>query len=54
MRATALASVTFMQLWLGVAMASSPSFSPCQIQDLNGIAVYNAECTDITVPEKGA
>lgn len=26
-------------------------FSPCQIRDLNGIAVYNAECTELTVPE---
>jgi pimeloyl-ACP methyl ester carboxylesterase len=26
-------------------------FSPCQIQDVQGIAVYNAECAELTVPE---
>ena len=27
------------------------SFAPCQIQDLQGIAVYNAECANFAVPE---
>ena len=43
----------------GPAAAASPAasamtFSPCQIQDLNGIAVYNAECADFAVPENPA
>lgn len=34
--------------------AGATTFSPCQIQDLNGIAVYNAECADFAVPENPA
>jgi pimeloyl-ACP methyl ester carboxylesterase len=34
--------------------ASGVTFSPCQIQDLNGIAVYSAECADLAVPENPA
>ena len=36
------------------AATSGMSFAPCQIQDLNGIAVYNAECADFAVPENPA
>jgi pimeloyl-ACP methyl ester carboxylesterase len=67
-RATALRFVAFMQLGAvlaaglvissaGFAAPDSSAaivFSPCQIQDLNGIAVYNAECTDFAVPENPA
>ena len=31
------------------ATSGSPVFSPCQIRDLNGIAVYSAECTEFVV-----
>jgi pimeloyl-ACP methyl ester carboxylesterase len=34
--------------------AGAMTFAPCQIQDLNGIAVYNAECADFAVPENPA
>ena len=37
-----------------VSAADAMTFSPCQIQDLNGIGVYNAECTDFAVPENPA
>jgi pimeloyl-ACP methyl ester carboxylesterase len=30
---------------------SGMAFSPCQIQDLQGVSVYNAECADFAVPE---
>ena len=30
------------------------TFAPCQIEDLAGIAVYTAECTDFDVPENPA
>jgi pimeloyl-ACP methyl ester carboxylesterase len=30
------------------------TFAPCQIQDLQGIAVYNAECAELAVPENPA
>ena len=30
------------------------TFAPCQIQDLQGIAVYSAECADFAVPENPA
>jgi pimeloyl-ACP methyl ester carboxylesterase len=45
----------FAALVLGPAAAAEPvSFSPCQIQDLQGISVYSAECTDFAVPENPA
>ncbi len=34
--------------------ADAMTFAPCQIQDLGGIAVYNAECADFAVPENPA
>ena len=37
-----------------LAATSAMAFSPCQIQDLQGIAVYNAECADFAVPENPA
>jgi pimeloyl-ACP methyl ester carboxylesterase len=54
-----LAAVLAALLAGSVALATpAPSaevvFSPCQIQDLNGIAVYNAECADFAVPENPA
>jgi pimeloyl-ACP methyl ester carboxylesterase len=33
---------------------NAPQFTPCQIQDLRGIAVYSAECTDFDVLENAA
>jgi pimeloyl-ACP methyl ester carboxylesterase len=36
------------------APAAPVTFAPCQIQDLSGIAVYTAECTDFAVPENPA
>jgi pimeloyl-ACP methyl ester carboxylesterase len=61
---TALAWVAFMPLWVGAAFAASPAaaappaaairFSACQISDLQGIAVYNAECGEFAVPENPA
>lgn len=42
-------------LFIGSATAATePAFSPCQIQDLSGISVYNAECTDFAVSENPA
>ncbi|MEJ1966089.1 MAG: hypothetical protein WDO56_32870 [Gammaproteobacteria bacterium] len=42
----------------GAASSPSPapsmSFAPCQIQDLQGIAVYAAQCADFAVPENPA
>jgi pimeloyl-ACP methyl ester carboxylesterase len=37
-----------------LAPGAALSFKPCQIQDLAGIAVYSAECTDLAVPENPA
>jgi pimeloyl-ACP methyl ester carboxylesterase len=54
----ALAAALFVGRAVAAAPASSAaaavSFSPCQIQDLNGIAVYKAECADFAVPENPA
>ena len=36
------------------APATVVSFAPCQIQDLQGVAVYSAQCTDFAVPENPA
>jgi pimeloyl-ACP methyl ester carboxylesterase len=54
-----LAWVLSAALVVGPAAAAPPdpramTFSPCQIQDLNGIAVYNAECADFAVAENPA
>jgi pimeloyl-ACP methyl ester carboxylesterase len=34
--------------------SSAMTFAPCQIRDLQGIQVYNAECADFAVPENPA
>ena len=34
--------------------APAMSFTPCQIQDLQGVAVYSAQCADFAVPENPA
>jgi pimeloyl-ACP methyl ester carboxylesterase len=36
------------------APATAMSFAPCQIQDLQGVAVYAAQCADFAVPENPA